>query len=130
MMAENIAQWQGVIIDEGFEKNDILSHVQVIETTASVLEGEEELGEFHFRKVQVSDQDLQDVESLATQTLRHSWYFHLVKGDVMKVFFKDKFFTFTKDDETGLKQAKTYAQSQDIHSDQIELEKLFEDPFA
>jgi hypothetical protein len=121
--------WKGVIIQEGLKDSSILEHVKIVKTDMERLEEEEGLGDFHFHKVEVNDQDLNTVVEMAMNGLRESWYMHLVNGERMKVIFSGKVFEVQKGDTNQFKKIKEYAISQGILEEQIEVERLIDNPY-
>jgi len=122
--------WKGVAIDGGFEDFTVMQHMRVVATKAGRLEGEEELGEFHFHSVEVRDEDVATVVQIACKTLRPTWYFHLVKGTRMKILFRGEAFDITKDDAAELEAAKRYGLENGVHEDQIQFEDFFDNPYG
>jgi hypothetical protein len=103
--------------------------VRIVKEKVERLEGEEDLGEFHFYNIEVEEKDLPMAVQEATHSLRPSWYFHLVKGDQMKVMFRGKVFDVTSGDTSQLEAVKKYEMENGVHEEQIQLERLFDNPY-
>lgn len=121
--------WKGVAIEEGFVDRSLFEYVRIVGAEMKQLEGEEERGEFHFHKVEVSDGELASVVEVAMRTLHPSWYFHLVKGKRMKVMFAGKVFDIDRDDLSRIEAVKSYGLASGIHKNQIQIERLFDSPY-
>lgn len=121
--------WKGVIIEEGLEEKTILSMVKIVRTDLEKLESEEDVGELHFHKVEIDDKQLESFIELSMKNLLDSWYIHLVKDGVMKVIFRNKVFEATKGDTQQFNNIKRYALSQGILEEQIEVERLIDNPY-
>jgi hypothetical protein len=121
--------WRGVAIAEGFTSGDVIAESHTVRTKKEVLEGEEGLGEFNFHFIEVPDAQIDQIVETATKTLKPSWYIHLVKDGRMIVAFEDKSFTIAKDDADAIAAVKDYAITHGVHPEQIELERLFDNPY-
>ena len=121
--------WRGVAIAEGFTSDRVIAQTHTVRTKNEVLEGEEGQGEFNFHFIEVPDAQLDQIVRAATETLKPSWYLHLVKDGRMIVAFEGKSFTITKDDTQAIAEVKAYATGNGVHPEQIELERLFDHPY-
>lgn len=121
--------WRGVAIEESFEGSQLPPGVRVVGTRLARLETEEDRGQFRFHEVEVSDGDLAAVVDVACRTLRPSWYFHLVKGDDMKVLFRGRAFDLNRQNPTQIEAARRYGMERGIPAGQLPLEHLFDNPF-
>jgi hypothetical protein len=127
MVDKNV--WRGVLIAEGLKNQAVLEYIHIIKTDFERLESEEGLGEFHFHKIEVDDILVDKVVEIATRDLKEGWYFHLVKDNKMKVMFTGKCLEVTKGNEAQFDNVKKYGLSLGIHEDQIQLERLIDNPY-
>jgi len=125
----NASVWKGVIIEEGLKDTTLLNQVKIVRTDMEQLESEGEMGTLHFHKVEVEGTKIDEVVEMAKNSLLHSWYIHLVKDGEMKVIFEDIAFEVRKGDTEQLRNIKEYALSQDILEEQIELDRLIDNPY-
>jgi len=121
--------WRGIAIAEGFTSDDVITRSHTVRVEKETLEGEEGRGEFNFHFIEVPDSQIDQIVSAATQTLKPSWYVHLVKEGQMIVVFKGKHFTLAKDDAIALAEVREYAIRSGVHPEQIALERLFDNPY-
>ncbi|WP_067665815.1 hypothetical protein [Nocardia miyunensis] len=121
--------WRGVAIAESFTCDSVITNSTTIRTDAQALEGEGSLGQWHFHFIEVADSEIDMVVGEALRTLKPSWYLHLVNADRMIVVFEGRSFTITQDDTHGIAEVKEYAVGFGVHPEQIELERLFDNPY-
>lgn len=103
--------------------------MKVVDTKTTTLEGETNRGEFHFHSVEVKDDIFDEVVQFASQYIKNSWYFHLVKNNELLVMFQNLVFKAYKGNAEEFKRIREYALSQGIHPNQLPLERLIENPY-
>ncbi|WP_305779095.1 hypothetical protein [Nocardia nova] len=123
------APWRGVAIAESFENDNALKLSHIVRTKTMVLEGEAGRGKFHFHFIEVPDDAVETFVSTATSTIKPSWYTHVVREGRMYVVYRDKRFFLAQHDGPAIAEAKDYAISRGIHSEQIAFENFFDNPF-
>lgn len=130
-MAEvgDLGPWRGVLIEESLEDPTVLNRMHIVGTMSERLEGEEDRGEFHFHKVEVDNDALKGVLQDASESIKDSWYFHLVSGDRMIVVFRGRVFEATKGRANEFDAIRAFALSQGIHPEQLQLERLMDNPY-
>ena len=123
--------WHGVAITESFNDLSVLEKVHVVATKIEHLEGEEGIGTFHFHNVEVSDADIDQVVTLVSSAIKPNWFLHLISGagDRMIVVFHGKHFDVQKSDDQALREVVEYGKQQGIHEDQLQLHRLFDNPY-
>lgn len=121
--------WKGVFIEEGFEDLSALDYALIKQTDSWEFEGEVGRGKFHFHKIEVYGAKLDEFVKLAQQAIKDSWYLHLVKGDSMKVIFSEIVFNVSRGDKEQFNHIRKYAISEGIHPEQLDLERLLDNPF-
>ncbi|WP_131786404.1 hypothetical protein [Protofrankia symbiont of Coriaria ruscifolia] len=123
--------WCGVLIEESLDGPALLEEVNVVGSSAVLLEEEAERGEVTFRRVEVPEASVDAVVAKAARSIKDAWYLHLVKGDQMKVVFRGKVFTLIRGDEDALRAAVAYGiRRHGIRRAQLGLARLFDQPFG
>jgi len=122
--------WKGVIIEESLEDKNILGDVEIAHTNTTTLEEEDNRGNFHFHKVQVSDDKIEKVIEIAKSSLKKGWYMHFCKGNEMIVMFKGKIFKHKKGNKASLTKILEYGLSLGINKSQLPDDRLIGDPWA
>ena len=114
--------WKGVLIEEAFENKEILKHVTVVRVDMERLEGETGTRILHFDKIEVPEEKIDTVMRLGKKHIGSAWYFHLVKGSVMKVIFQGKVFTAEKHEAEKIRDVRKYGISLGILEEQMQFE--------
>ena len=122
--------WKGVIIEESLEDKEILKLFRIVGTRESYLESEEYKGTLKFHNIEVDDVRKEQFVNKAASSIKQGWYIHIVKGDMMIVIFKGKFFEFSEHDVVKIEEAKQYGLQIGIVSEQMDFESLIKNPFG
>lgn len=122
--------WKGVLIEESLSDLSILPKLNIVSIRTTTLENEASRGKFHFHSVEVSPNNLEEVVKFITTNIKDGWYFHLVNKEEMIVMFYNKVFNMHKNNQEEIELARNYALSIGILREQLNLEKLFGNPFA
>lgn len=122
--------WKGVLIEESLSDLSVLPNLNIISTRTTSLENEANRREFHFHSLEVSPNNLDEVVEFITSNIKDGWYFHLVNKEEMIVIFHNKVFNIHKNNQEEIDSARNYALSIGILREQLDLEKLFDNPFA
>lgn len=126
-MTDNV--WRGVAIAESFTSNSVITNSTTVRTGTQALEGEKSRGQWHFHCIEVADSEIDMIVREALHTLKPSWYLHLVNDGRMIIVLEGRSFTIARDDTHGIAEVKEYAITHGVHPKQIELERLFDNPY-
>jgi 8-oxo-dGTP pyrophosphatase MutT (NUDIX family) len=124
--SKDTSPWKGVILEESLSDKSLLNLVKIVGTDRSKLEGEDRYMTFH--NVTVEDSKIKGYLEKAMKAIKPGFYTHVCKDGVMYVIFKDKSFTFKKDDPE-LQKARRYGESQGILKEQMNFEHIIDNPF-
>lgn len=121
-----ISVWQGVVLEESFKDKSLLDLAKIVGTDVDKLEEEDRVMTFH--KVEVADSFKNKYIKLAEINIKDGFYTHLCKDGKMTVIFKNKIFSFNKNDPK-LIEAREYGKSIGIITEQMPFEHLIDHPF-
>lgn len=130
-MVDDVGEpWRGVLIEESFSNKSVFQYVRIVSTRSEALEGGKDRREFRLHNVEVAEAHLSQVlESGATTLKPKGWYFHLVKGDTMKVVFPGKVFQACRSDTRQLENIRLFGMSVGIPGVQMGFEAFFGNPY-
>jgi hypothetical protein len=126
--------WQGVVLAESLEDTSLLKMAKIVGTKISKLEKENRVMTFH--NVEVRDAVLEKYVEKAKSTIKQGFYTHLCNpvrlrsglNAQMIVIFRNKIFRFGADDPQ-LIEAREYGKKIGIIPEQMDFEKLIDNPF-
>jgi len=123
--------YRGVLIDESVTNpKNILELAEVVSFRETTLESENFRGKVLFHNIKVKDQNLWPILNLVMNTiLEPGWYFHLVDEEILYVVMPGAILS-AGNNENQLLNIFEYAVHHGIHPDQLNLKKLFANPFA
>ena len=121
--------WKGVIIEESLEDASLLVSVSLVGYDESFLEEEEGKGVMRFHHFELADEKKEWFVREAERCLKHGWYIHIGKSDVLVVIFKERFFEFSSLEKEKLEEARKYGLSVGVIREQMPFEELSKDPF-
>ncbi len=109
-------KYKGTIVKESLEDENILKDFVVIEET--VTDDVNPNDQWHMFKVEA---DTEQLGKLSKVIKTERWYAHFWDDDGnIIVVYRDKVFSFHKDDEVGRKEAIDYGLSVDIPEEQLD----------
>jgi hypothetical protein len=113
---QNSKKYKGMIVEESLENKSVLESFDIIETTVTDDENPDDRWRMH--KVFA---DREQIEKLSKVILPTKFYSHFFdeEGDII-VVFRDKIFSFYKDDLEGRGEAIEYGLSVDIPKEQLD----------
>lgn len=123
--------FRGVLIDQSVpDAGKILKLAEVVSFRETNLEGENFRGKVLFHNIKVEEKNLWPILGLVMETiLSPGWYFHLVSNDKLYVILPNIVMS-AKNNNDELLNIFEYAVHHGIHPDQLDLKKLFANPFA
>ncbi len=119
--------WKGVILEESLEDKFLLDLVKIVNTKKEKLEGEDRVMTFH--SVEIKDDKKDEFIEKAVESIKQSFYLHIVKQGVMYIVYRGKSFKVSKESEE-LKKARDYGKSIGILEEQLPTENLIDNPFG
>ncbi|MCA9343162.1 hypothetical protein KC950_04095 [Candidatus Saccharibacteria bacterium] len=124
-------KYKGILIDESVEDSDsILSEVKIEGQRITSLEGELFRGDVTFFNIVVDESNLWNVLELVAKAIKSpGWYFHLVGNGTLYVVLPGAIL-FARKNETEVNRIIKVAKNQGIHSEQLNLIQLFDNPYA
>ncbi|MEI7513596.1 MAG: hypothetical protein WCJ74_03185 [bacterium] len=118
---QNYKKYKGAIVEESLEDKKVLSDFDIVETT--VTDDENPDDRWHIHKVLA---DAEQIEKLSKFIKPTKWYANfwtdpvrIEDGNII-VAYRDKVFSFHKDDEVGRGEAIQYGLSVDIPLEQLD----------
>jgi hypothetical protein len=122
-------RWRGVAIREAFDTNHIPPDAHVVRSWVAHLEGDA-ANVVCFCAIDVTSTAVERVTQWASRRIRVGWYMHLVLGDRMRVIFRGRVMECNAGDPASIERVRQHGIATGIHVEQLELEKLFDDPFS
>lgn len=119
------------MIDQSVPRPEvILKLTEVVSYRETTLESESFRGKVLFHNIKVSDKNLWHVLYEVMQSIKSpGWFFHLVSDDLLYIVMPNAILTSTND-EKELMNIFDYAIHHGIHPKQLDLKKLFSNPFS
>lgn len=123
--------FKGILIDQSVpDPTSVLDIVKVISKRETSLESESFRGKVLFYNLEVTSNNLWLILNYVAENINSpGWYFHLVNKDRLYIVMP-KTILFAGNNEAELKNIIDYASNHGIHPDQLNLKKLFDNPFA
>lgn len=124
--------YKGILIDQSVDSSEsILALCHRVSDRHTTLEAEEERGDVQFIHVEVDEHNIWPVLECVAESLKSpGWYFHLVGNGKLYVVYPGVVFTAHEGNDQELEQMITFGISIGIHPDQLDLGKLYENPYA
>jgi len=124
--------YRGILIEQSVDDTaPVLRHASVLGESAALLESEDFRGTMRFIRVEVDESALWTVLKTVAETIKSpGWYFHLVGQHRLYIALPAAVFFANEGDERQLNEIVRYASTLGIHPEQLDLGKLFADPFA
>lgn len=113
---QNSKKYKGAIVEESLEDRSVLENFDIIDTT--VTDDENPNDRWHINKVLA---DREQIEKLSKFIKSEKWYVHFwdEEGNMI-VVFRDKIFSFRKDDLDGRREAVEYGLTVNIPEEQLD----------
>jgi hypothetical protein len=113
---QNSKKYKGTIVEEGLEDRSVLGDFDITETT--VTDDENPNDRWHMHKVLA---DMEQIEKLSKVILPTKFYSHFwdEEGNMI-VVFRDKIFSFHKDDLEGMREPVEYGLTVGIPEEQLD----------
>lgn len=108
--------WYGWIIEQSLNDQGIFDMITTIK-----MKSEEEDWKEHI--IEVPEERLDEIVEFLKHSLKPAWYAHLIKGDQIKVIFKDK--SFDAKEGESFEKIENYGISAGISKEQMEVQGLF-----
>jgi hypothetical protein len=130
--ARSVVIYKGILIELSVDDTaPVLAHARVVGERAALLEDEDFRGTMRFIEVEVDEASLWTVLRTVAESIRSpGWFFHLVGQGRLYVVMPAAVLFANEGDEARLNAIVRYASSLGIHPEQLNLAKLFTDPFA
>ncbi len=122
--------WKGVIIEESLEDKDLLDMVKIVATKKTMLEKEHEKGVLNFHRIELDDNQKDEVIARSKSAIKNGWYLHVCKNGKMAVVFKSKHFEFSEKGKETMNEARKYGLSVGIIKDQLTFENLIKNTYG
>jgi len=126
---EDSNKWKGVIIEESLNNPSLLNNINIVNTEKTKLENDIQSKVYNLHKVEVDNDNLPTTLESISSNINNPFYAHLVNGDTIHVAFPNKIFTAKRNNRKSFNTIKNYGKSLGIPKEQLNIEKLIDNPF-
>lgn len=109
--------WYGWIIEQSLDDQSIFEMVPTIK-----MKSEEEDWKEHI--IEVPEEKIEEVVEFLKQHLKPAWYAHLIKGNEIKVIFKEK--SFDAKEGEFFDEIESYGIAMGVSKEQMGVQGLFD----
>lgn len=131
-MSSEMTMYRGILIEQSVDDTEtVLRYARVVGERAALLESEDFRGSMRFIEVQVDESSLWTVLRTVAESIKSpGWFFHLVGAGRLYVVLPAAVLFANEGDEARLNAIVSFAAGLGIHPEQLNLAKLFADPYA
>lgn len=109
--------YRGIIVDNSLEDTSLLTAVKTV--TAKKMASDSG-SPWYLRLVTISDKQLNDFLTMASDLIKPGWYMHLYNDRYLIVVFKDQVFRLPIKDKRSWRKAIDYGQRLGIKTEQLD----------